>query len=39
MRRKITNARVDLNGKTLNAISSKNKRPKLNNPNEFASNK
>ena len=39
MRRKITNTREDLNGKTLNTISSKNKRPKLNNLNEFDSNK
>ena len=39
MRRKITNTREDLYGKTLNAISSKNKRPKLNNVKEFASNK
>ena len=39
LRRKITDTREDLYGKTLNTTSSKKKRPKLNNPNEFASNK
>ena len=39
MRRKITKAREDLHSKTLNTISSKNKWPKLNNPNKFTSNK